>query len=154
MEIVLFEPQIPQNAGNIIRTCSVTGAKLVLIKPLGFSLSSRYLKRAGLDYFEDVEVTVEEDLFDYLAKLDKDFYFFSSKGTTCYSSVSYKPNTSLIFGAETHGLPEKVFKTWPEKVLTLPMKKNARCLNLSNSVSIGLYEALRQNAFDFNLCSS
>lgn len=152
MEIVLFEPQIPQNTGNIIRTCSVTGTSLVLVKPLGFNLSSKYLKRAGLDYFDEVKIKCEDNLISYIEKIQNPFYFFSSKGQINYTKINYTSNCTLIFGAETHGLPQEVFNRWPNNIVTFPMLNNSRCLNLSNCVAIGLYEALRQQNFQFPTC--
>ena len=146
--IVLFEPQIPQNAGNIVRTCKVTGAKLVLVKPLGFSTSSSALKRAGLDYWDGVNVEIIDDLRSWLSKTHSPFYFLSSHATTFYSTVQYAPGSIFIFGSETSGLPPYFRETWPDSFLTLPMLKNSRCLNLANTVSIVLYEAWRQIGFD------
>ena len=147
MKIVLFQPEIPQNTGNIIRTCSVTNTELVLVKPYGFSIASRYLKRASLDYFEGVQVTEIEDLYIYLQNTKDPFYFFSSKGKKNYADVRYEKNSLLIFGSETKGLPPIFFETWETKFVTIPMKEEARCLNLANTAAIGLYEALRQNNF-------
>lgn len=149
MQIVLFEPQIPQNAGNIVRTCSVTGTSLVLIRPLGFSTESKYLKRAGLDYWDEVAISYEDDLITYLESLSHPFYFFSSHAKTLYTDISYGKNDTLVFGAETHGLPAIVFERWPERMVKIPMKSNARCLNLATSAGIALYEAIRQNSIDF-----
>lgn len=145
--IVLFQPQIPQNAGNIVRTCKVTGAKLVLVKPLGFSTSSAALKRAGLDYWDGVTVEIIENLPLWLSQKNSPFYFLSSHAKFLYSEVHYPPDSIFIFGSETSGLPASFHQTWPEFFLTLPMIKNSRCLNLSNTVSIVLYEAWRQNGF-------
>ena len=148
MKIVLFQPQIPQNTGNVVRTCSVTGTDLVLIRPLGFSVNDRWLKRAGLDYWEGVDVQLYDDLRSYLASTEGSSYFFSSKATASYTDIQYKPNDSLIFGAETHGLPDWVFQEFRDQVVRLPMKEGSRCLNLATSVGIGLYEALRQQSFN------
>jgi len=149
MKIILFHPKIPQNTGNIIRTCSVTNTSLILVRPLGFSTSSRMLKRSGLDYFKDVNILEIDDLIPFLEKQKNPFYFFSSKAKKKYSDVSYNKNTILIFGSETTGLPHIFQEKWEDKFLTIPMKKNSRCLNLANSVSIVLYEALRQQDFNF-----
>ncbi len=145
--IVLFQPQIPQNAGNIVRTCKVTGAKLVLVKPLGFSTSSAALKRAGLDYWDGVNVEIIDDLPLWLSQTDSPFYFFSSHAKKFYSDISYPPGSIFIFGSETSGLAPYFHETWPELFLTLPMVKNSRCLNLANTVSIVLYEAWKQIGF-------
>ena len=149
MTIVLFQPQIPQNTGNIVRTCAVTGANLLLVTPLGFSTSSRMLKRAGLDYWEGVSVIFIDDLAAYLEQIEKSFYFFSSKAQNSYTSCVYEPDALLIFGSETTGLPSLYHERWPERFFTIPMRKNLRCLNLSNAVSIVNYEALRQQGFPF-----
>lgn len=147
MRLVLFQPEIPQNTGNIIRTCKLTGSSLLLIRPLGFSLSSRYLKRAGLDYFDGVSVEVIDDLIAYLEDLKDPFYFFSSKAKKNYSSIRYSEKSHLIFGSESSGLPSCFFERWPENFVSIPMIFPGRSLNLSNSVAIGVYEALRQNDF-------
>ncbi|MBI2743847.1 MAG: tRNA (cytidine(34)-2'-O)-methyltransferase [Chlamydiales bacterium] len=147
MEIILFQPQIPQNTGNIVRTSSVTGSSLTLVKPLGFSTSARMLKRAGLDYWDGVNVKEIDDLFAYLEKSSSPFYFFSSHSTRPYTDVSYTPDDLLIFGSETAGLPALYREKWPERFLTIPMRKNNRCLNLANAVSVVVYEAWRQNQF-------
>ncbi|MCX6989817.1 MAG: tRNA (cytidine(34)-2'-O)-methyltransferase [Chlamydiae bacterium] len=147
MKVILYQPQIPQNTGNIVRTCSVTGSDLILTKPLGFSTSNRLLKRAGLDYWEGVDVQIIESLEEYLLKCDKNFYFFSSHAKNLYSEIDYFPDDILIFGSETAGLNPYFLTKYPEKFYTLPMKENSRCLNLANTVSIVLYEAWRQQGF-------
>ena len=147
MNIVLFEPQIPQNTGNVVRTCSVTGTSLTLIEPLGFSVDDRWLKRAGLDYWEGVRVDLKDSLRTYLSQIAGTAYFFSSKAVQCYSDVQYNPEDSLIFGSETAGLPEWVFKEYSTQLVRLPMKEGSRCLNLATSVGIALFEALRQQNF-------
>ena len=142
--IVLYQPQIPQNTGNIVRTCSVTGASLVLIGPLGFSIQSRHLKRAGLDYWEGVSVSVESDLEAYLSTKDPQrIFFFSSKSKTSYRDVVYPEDAILIFGSETMGLPESLLEKYPDRWVTIPMLPGSRCLNLATSAGIALYEALR-----------
>lgn len=147
MKIILFQPQIPQNTGNVVRTCAVTGSSLVLVAPLGFSLSDRWLKRAGLDYWEGVDVEVIEDLETYLTNTSSLFYFFSSKAQKKYSDIQYGNNDILIFGSETTGLPSSYYSRWPDRFVKIPMKPNARCLNLATSVGIGIYEAWRQVSF-------
>jgi tRNA (cytidine/uridine-2'-O-)-methyltransferase len=149
VKIVLFQPQIPQNAGNIVRTCSVTGTSLILVKPLGFSTNSRHLKRAGLDYWEGVDVAEIEDLDKFLEETAAPFFFFSSHAKTLYTEAPYTQDALLIFGSETHGLPEYYWKKWPEKFFTIPMIESARCLNLATSAGIVLYEGLRQQSFRF-----
>lgn len=147
MKIVLFQPQIPQNTGNIVRTCSVTASSLLLVRPLGFSVTDRWLKRAGLDYWEGVDVSFTNNLEEYLEIAQSNFYFFSSKSKTVYSDIKYRNNDILIFGSETSGLPEHFSQRWPEKFATIPMAPGMRCLNLATSVGIVLYEALRQQNF-------
>lgn len=145
--IILYRPQIPQNAGNIVRTCHATGCNLILVKPLGFKTDDKSLKRAGLDYWEGVDVTLIDDLMEYLENETRPFYFFSSKATSIYTEVSFENDVVLVFGSESAGLPDKFINRWPERFLTLPMQEGSRCLNLSNSAAIALYEALRQNGF-------
>lgn len=147
MKIVLFQPQIPQNTGNIVRTCAVTNNDLILIGPLGFSISNRRLKRAGLDYWEGVDVKLLDDLVIYLETLATPFYFFSSHATKLYTAIDYSPGDHLVFGSETAGLPRAFHERWSEKFYKLPMKAGSRCLNLSNAASIVIYEAWRQNNF-------
>lgn len=148
MKIVLYQPQIPQNTGNIVRTCAVTDSELLLVRPLGFSTSERQLKRAGLDYWEGVNVTFTDNLLEYLEALEgSQFYFFSSHGTKFYNEIEYQPTDHLIFGAETHGLADIFWEKWPERFYKIPMRQGARCLNLSNAVSIVLYKGLEQNHF-------
>jgi len=144
MKIILFQPEIPQNTGNIARTCSVTQAGLMLVRPFSFSLSSRFVKRAGLDYWDDVKVEEIEDLEEYLQTTTHPFYFFSSKVEKSYTDVKYEEDSLLIFGNETSGLPSTFIERWPDRFVTIPMKKKGRCLNLSNSVAIAIYEVLRQ----------
>ena len=149
MKIILFQPEIPQNTGNIVRTCSVTGTDLILVKPLGFSTSSRMLKRSGLDYWNEVNIEEIDDLLLFLESQTSPFYFFSSKASKNYTEIEYKEDAILIFGSESKGLPPIFNEKWNEKFVKIPMKENARCLNISNSVSIGIYEALRQQNFNF-----
>ncbi len=148
MKVVLFQPQIPQNTGNIIRTCSVTNTHLIIVTPCSFSFSQRNLKRAGLDYIDDIKIEKIDDLEKFL-KDKSNFYFFSSKINKSYADVKYEKDSILIFGNETSGLPKIFYEKYKKQFVTIPMKENARCLNLSNSVSIALYEALRQNNFIF-----
>ncbi len=148
MIVILFSPQIPQNTGNIVRTCKVTGSQLILVRPLGFSVTDKELKRAGLDYWDGVSVTIIDDLEDFLSKTSSPFYFFSSHATCFYSSIPQFPSDSiLIFGSETTGLPPQFLKRWPERFYTLPMMPEARCLNLSNAVAVVLYKAWEQQNF-------
>ncbi|HSX26555.1 MAG TPA: tRNA (cytidine(34)-2'-O)-methyltransferase [Chlamydiales bacterium] len=151
MKIVLFQPQIPQNTGNIVRTCSVTGSGLILVRPLGFSTQNRWLKRAGLDYWEGVEVEEIDNLADSLEKTESSFFFFSSKSKKFYTEAPYDPDSLLIFGSETAGLPSSLWKRWGERFYTIPMLQGTRCLNLASSAAIVLYEGLRQIGFTKNL---
>lgn len=147
MKIVLFRPEIPQNTGNIARTCAATGTALVLVRPLGFSTQSRHLKRSGLDYWDSVDIQTIDDLPAYLEEQRHPFYFFSSKAAQAYTEAPFSPKALLIFGSETAGLPSEFWEKWPQHFYTIPMRQGQRCLNLSNAASIVLYEALRQNHF-------
>lgn len=145
LNLVLVEPEIPQNTGNIARTCAATGAKLHLVKPLGFKIDDRKLKRAGLDYWHFLDITYYENLDDFFEKTKGGtYYFFSTKGTHRHSDVEYPDNSYLLFGKETKGLPEELLMKYPENTLRIPMIDEARSLNLSNSVAIAAYEVLRQ----------
>lgn len=147
MEVVLFAPEIPQNTGNIARTCAVTGTPLTLIRPLGFSLSDRYLKRAGLDYWEHLQLQVLDSFEEFKPK--GPVYFLSSKATKPYSAIAFDPTSTLVFGSETSGLPAFFHENYASHFITIPMAPIVRSLNLSNAVAIVLYEALRQNNFPF-----
>jgi tRNA (cytidine/uridine-2'-O-)-methyltransferase len=149
MKIILYSPQIPQNTGNIARTCAATKTDLILVRPLGFSTSSRQMKRAGLDYWDRVPLEIIDDLELYLEQTQAPFYFFSSHAATPYSKVTYSPETRLIFGSETAGLPELFWKRYPERFVNIPMVPTERCLNLASSAAIALYEGLRQQNFTF-----
>lgn len=148
--IILFKPQIPQNTGNIIRTCSVTASSLILIPPLGFKTDDKWLKRAGLDYWDDVNISFNDDLLTMLEETQVPFYFFSSKATKCYTSIDFSNPSYLIFGSETKGLAPIFFEKWPDRFYTIPMQIGVRCLNLSNAVAVGIYEAWRQRNFNKN----
>ena len=147
MKVVLFQAQIPQNAGNIVRTCNVSGNSLIFVRPLGFSTTSRHLKRAGLDYWEGVQVEFIDDLMSFLSAQAAPFYFFSSHASSLYTEIQYSPDSLLIFGSETAGLPHEYHARWPERFYTIPMRQESRCLNLANAVSIVIYEAWRQQKF-------
>lgn len=147
MHIILFQPQIPQNTGNIVRTCAVTHSDLTLVAPLGFSVNDRWLKRAGLDYWEGVNVNMIDDLDTLLKETQSSFYFYSSKATTRYTDISYQADDYLIFGSETSGLPGRFMDMWPDRFVTIPMISGVRCLNLATSVGIVVYEAWRQQSF-------
>jgi tRNA (cytidine/uridine-2'-O-)-methyltransferase len=148
LNIVLFEPEIPQNTGNIARTCAAVGAGLHLIKPLGFSLRDRYLKRAGLDYWHMVEIFTHNSISEFLSRHGQDNLAFITKTAgKSYDKIEFSGNLFLIFGKETAGIPEDILNQSPEVCYRIPMKKQARSLNLSNAVAIVVYEALRQNGF-------
>jgi tRNA (cytidine/uridine-2'-O-)-methyltransferase len=147
--IILYEPEIPPNTGNIIRLCANTGTALHLIKPLGFELDEPRLKRAGLDYREFADVAVHENLEDCLQSLDEPRVFaLSTRGATAYSEAQFKAGDALLFGPETRGLPQSVLDSLPaEQTLRLPMRPENRSLNLSNSAAVVIYEAWRQIGF-------
>ncbi|HHU52832.1 MAG TPA: tRNA (cytidine(34)-2'-O)-methyltransferase [Clostridiaceae bacterium] len=148
IHVVLVEPVIPPNTGNIARTCVATNSKLHLVEPLGFSLSDRALKRAGLDYWFDLDVKLWPDLDHCLPAFnDQQIFYVTTKGKQLYSDVQYKDNCVLFFGKEDKGLPEEILFTHPERCIRIPMADDKRSLNLANSVSIVLYEALRQQGF-------
>lgn len=148
MHIVLINPEIPQNTGNIARTCAATGAILHLVKPLGFEISDRYLKRAGLDYWGMTELRVHESYPDFIeAYPNAVLRFASTKAKHNYCDVAYGADDFLVFGRETKGLPETLLKENYDMCMRIPMREDARSLNLSNSVAIVLYEALRQLGF-------
>ncbi len=150
INIVLFQPDIPQNTGNIARSCAITGSRLHLIKPLGFSLENKYLKRAGLDYWDLLDVKTYEGLDDFFnTHSNGKFYFSTTKADKFYTDVKYEDECFIIFGKETAGLPEEIHKKYNDRRIKIPMIENpkARSLNLSNSVAIVLFEALRQLSF-------
>ena len=148
LNIVLVEPEIPQNCGNIARTCAATGAWLHLIRPLGFDISDKAVKRAGLDYWHLVEVRDYEDLDDFFSKNDvKQMWCLSTKAPKSYAEARFEDGCYLFFGKETKGLPEDFLEAHRECCIKLPMRSEARSLNLSNSVAITVYEALRQLDF-------
>lgn len=144
LNIVLVEPQIPQNTGNVARTCAVTGARLHLVGPMGFTIDDKKLKRAGLDYWPQLDITYYQGLSVFLATNPGPFYYFSSKATHRHTDVSYPDGAYLVFGREDAGLPEELLAANPDSCVRIPMRRGERCLNLSNSVAIGVYEALRQ----------
>ncbi|MCL1822811.1 MAG: tRNA (cytidine(34)-2'-O)-methyltransferase [Oscillospiraceae bacterium] len=144
LNIVLTEPQIPQNTGNIARTCAATGARLHLIKPFGFEIDSAKLKRAGLDYWELLDITVYNSTAEFLKQTDGEKFYFSTKSPQTHTDVIYPDNAYLIFGREDKGLPESLLQENLSHCVRIPMIGEARSLNLSNSVAIGVYEVLRQ----------
>jgi len=150
MNIVLFEPEIPQNTGNIARTCVVTGAKLHLIEPMGFNVNEKQVKRAGRDYWDLLDLEIHCDFEAFEKKYaGKPFYFMTTKSSKIYTEIKFEEDSFLIFGKESAGLPLEIHEKYKDNRFKIPMIDNpkARSLNLSNSVSIVLYEALRQNAF-------
>lgn len=148
INIVLHEPEIPQNTGNIARTCAATGAALHLIRPLGFEISDRTLKRAGLDYWDKLDVFYYDSLDDFFARNpEADFFCFSTKAPRAYTEIAYPSPCWLIFGKETKGLPEDFLKANLSRCVRIPMRPSLRSLNLSNSVAVAVYEVLRQGEF-------
>lgn len=153
LNVVLVEPEIPQNTGNIARTCAATGARLHLVRPLGFSISEKAVKRAGLDYWDLLDITVYDSTDDFFEKTKGGkYYFFSTKAKHVHSDISYPDGAYLLFGRETAGLPEKLLYDNPDTTVRIPMIDEARSLNLSNSVAIAVYEALRQWNYPKLLC--
>ena len=149
MNIVLLEPEIPANTGNIGRTCVATGTKLHLIKPLGFDISDKAVRRAGMDYWKDLDLAVYENFEEFLEKNPKaKIYMATTKAENVYTEVEYGPDDYIMFGKESAGIPEEILLKYPETSVRIPMIGEIRSLNLGNSVAIMLYEALRQNQFE------
>ncbi len=149
INIVLYCPEIPQNTGNISRTAAVTGAALHIIKPIGFEITDKTLKRAGLDYWDKLDVTYYESYDEFVEKNpNAELYFFSAKGKICYADVEYPENVYLVFGKESVGLPDELVQANLDRCLRIPMLPTLRCHNLSNSVAIAVYEVLRQRNFE------
>ncbi len=152
INIVLIEPEIPQNTGNIARTCAATGASLHLVEPMGFKVDDKKLKRAGLDYWHELDITYYKDINDFFERnRGEEFYYFTTKAPRCYSDVKYPERVFLVFGKETKGLPEELLYNNRERCVRMPMRENLRSLNLSNTVAIAVYEAFRQRDFE-GLC--
>ena len=148
INVVLFEPEIPQNTGNIARTCLAVGARLHLIKPLGFKVENKYFRRAGLDYWHKVDILYYEDINEFfVAHGDKNLAYMTKKTGQTYDNIDFTGDLYLIFGKETIGLPEDILKENLNKCFRIPMKKETRSLNLATTVAIVVYEALRQNNF-------
>ena len=150
LNIVLVEPEIPQNCGNIARTCAATGSALHLIEPLGFDISEKAVRRAGLDYWHLVDVSVYRDLEDFFARnpaAEKELWLATTKAPRDYTRAAFSPDSWLFFGKETAGLPRAFREQYRDRCIRLPMRAEARSLNLSNSVAVLVYEALRQNGF-------
>lgn len=149
LNIVLFEPEIPANTGNIGRTCVATGTSLHLIDPLGFSLSEKAIKRAGMDYWKDLDVKRYVNWEDFMEKNPgAKIYMATTKGRHVYTEVNYEPDCFIMFGKESAGIPEEILKEHPDTCVRIPMIGETRSLNLSNSAAVVLYEALRQNEFN------
>lgn len=146
LNIVLVEPQIPQNTGNIARNCAATGASLHLVEPMGFKVDDTKLKRAGLDYWHMLDITYYKGLEDFFARTSGDYYYLTTKGAHTYTEITYPPdiNTFIVFGREDAGLPVSILDANRNHCLRIPMKHDARSLNLSNSVAVVTYEILRQ----------
>ena len=148
INIVLLEPEIPQNTGNIARTCAATGSALHLIEPMGFTVTDAKLKRAGLDYWNKLDITYYKNIDDFYEKTAGESYFyFSTKAPRCYTDIEYPDECYLIFGKESRGIPEEILKKNLDKCVRIPMLENLRSLNLSNSAAIAVYEVLRQRRF-------
>lgn len=153
INIVMVEPEIPQNTGNIARTCAAIGAKLHLVKPLGFEITDKYLKRAGLDYWDKLDIEEHDSLNIFLEKYkpeENNMFFSTTKGQQCYSDMNYSKyeEVFILFGKETKGLPEDLLQKYIKNTIRIPMREHLRSLNLSNSVAIVAYEVLRQNGFE------
>lgn len=153
INVVLVEPEIPQNTGNIARTCAATGSKLHLVHPLAFNISDKYVKRAGLDYWDKLDIEEHDSFEKFLEKyppLDNNMFFLTTKGQKVYSEVNYfdMDEVFLLFGKETKGLPEDILLKHLDKAIRIPMRESLRSLNLSNSAAIVVYEVLRQTNFD------
>jgi len=148
MHIVLYEPEIPQNTGNIARTCAATGVSLHLIRPLGFNIDDKYVKRAGLDYWHLLDLHIYANWESFITqKGHLPLYFIETKGEQYYHEFQYPEDSYFIFGSETKGIPESILKQHWDKVIKIPMRSDARSLNLSNAAAIVIYEALRQHGF-------
>lgn len=153
INIVMVEPEIPQNTGNIARTCAAIGAKLHLVKPLGFEITDKYLKRAGLDYWDKLDIEEHESIDSFLTKYrpeENNMFFATTKASNCYSDVDYSKfdEVFILFGKETKGLPEDLLEENLSNTIRIPMREHLRSLNLSNSVAIIVYEVLRQQGFE------
>lgn len=146
LNVVLYQPEIPQNAGNIARLCACCGANLILIGKLGFVMTDKYMKRAGLDYWDEVNIIKYATFDEFLENKPEaaDLYFFTTKGEKSHTDVGYKTGDYLVFGSESKGLPPEIIEFAGKNKVRLPMKKNTRSLNLSNTVAVGVYEAIRQ----------
>ena len=148
INIVLIEPEIPQNTGNIARTCAATGASLHLVEPMGFTVDDRKLKRAGLDYWHSLDITYYKSSEEFFEKnKGEEMFFFTTKAPNCYCNIEYPKRVFLVFGKETKGLPEDLLYSNRDRCVRMPMRENLRSLNLSNTAAIAVYEVLRQRDF-------
>ena len=150
VNIVLYEPEIPENTGNIMRTCAAVNARLHLIRPLGFAMSSGVVKRSGVNYLDKVNYTLYDDFDDFLDKNPGEYYFFTRYGKKCHSEFDFsdiKKNIYLIFGKESTGIPKKILRNYLERCIRIPCSDNVRCLNVANSVAIAVYEVMRQQDY-------
>lgn len=145
LNVVLIEPEIPQNTGNIARTCAATGARLHLVGPMGFQITEKQVRRAGLDYWDKLDITYYDSIDDFFAENENEqFFYFTTKAEQAHTEMEYPNNAYLVFGKETKGLPEELLKDNHDSCVRIPMRGIIRSLNLSNSVAIGVYEVLRQ----------
>ena len=150
VNVVLFEPEIPENTGNIMRTCAATGARLHLIRPLGFALSSSVIKRSGVNYIDKVTYTLYDDWDDFLSKNSGEIYYFTRYGEKCHSEFDFSDcnkDIFLVFGKESTGIPKEILRTSLDHCIRIPCSDNVRCLNVANSVAIALYEVMRQQDY-------
>lgn len=150
INIVLYEPEIPENTGNIMRTCAATGAKLHLIRPLGFALNTGVINRSAVNYIDKVDYTLYDDFNDFVDKNSGEYYFFTRYGKKAHSDVDFSDNSKniyLIFGKESTGIPKEILRKYLDRCIRIPSSDNVRCLNVSNSVAIAVYEVLRQQDY-------
>ena len=156
INVVLFEPEIPENTGNIMRTCAASGARLHLIRPLGFALSAGVIKRSAVNYMDKVDYTLYDDFDDFLLKNPGEYYFFTRYGKKPHSDVDFSDKVKkiyLIFGKESTGIPKEILRNYLDRCIRIPCSSNVRCLNVSNCVAIAVYEVLRQQDYlDLNRC--
>ena len=151
INLVLFEPEIPENTGNIMRTCAASGARLHLIRPLGFAMSTGVIKRSAVNYIDKVDYTLYDDFLDFISKNPGEYYFFTRYGKKPHSEIDYtdkKKNIYLIFGKESTGIPKEILRKYLDRCIRIPCSDNVRCLNVSNCVAIAVYEVLRQQNYN------
>ena len=151
INVVLFEPEIPENTGNIMRTCAASGARLHLIRPLGFAMSTGIIKRSAVNYIDKVDYTLYDDFLDFISKNPGEYYFFTRYGKKPHSEIDYtdkKKNIYFIFGKESTGIPKEILRKYLDRCIRIPCSDNVRCLNVSNCVAIAVYEVLRQQNYN------